>query len=213
MHLFFDLDGTLTDSRPGIMSGMRHALRTIGREEPSDEALLPFIGPPTHDAFRALLGSADPELNARTIRIYREHYAARGWAENSVYPGISAGLRALSEAGFGLWVVTSKPHVFATRIVEHFELGPFFQRVYGSELDGVRSHKGELIAHVLESEGLRAGDTWMIGDRLHDIRGAKQNGLRSAGVLWGYGSREELASEGADAIFAEMPELVRAFTR
>ncbi|HEY4106061.1 MAG TPA: HAD hydrolase-like protein [Polyangiaceae bacterium] len=213
MHLFFDLDGTLTDSRPGIMSGMRHALRAIGREEPSDEALLPFIGPPTHDAFRALLGSADAELNERTIRIYRQHYAEHGWAQNSVYPGISASLKALSEAGFGLWVVTSKPHVFATRIVEHFELGPFFQRVYGSELDGVRSHKGELIAHVLESEAVRASDAWMIGDRLHDIRGAKQNGLRSAGVLWGYGSRDELANEGADAIFSDMPELVRAFTR
>jgi phosphoglycolate phosphatase len=213
MHLFFDLDGTLTDSRPGIMASMRHALKAIGRESPTDEALLPFIGPPTHDAFRALLGSSDPELNERTIAIYRERYAALGWAENSVYPGVSAGLATLTAAGFALWVVTSKPHVFANRIIDHFELRPFFRHVYGSELSGERSHKGELIAHVLASEGLSNRDAWMIGDRLHDIHGAKHNGLRSAGVLWGYGSQAELADAGADAIFADMPALVGAFTR
>jgi phosphoglycolate phosphatase len=212
MRLFFDLDGTLTDSRPGIMASMRHAMNAIGREAPTDEALLRFIGPPTHDAFRELLGSADPELNARTITIYRERYATLGLFENSVYPGISAGLSALGEAGFTLWVVTSKPEVFANRIIDHFELRRHFKRVYGSELNGERSHKGELIAHVLASEGVHDAQAWMIGDRMHDIRGAKQNTLRSAGVLWGYGSRAELAEAGADALFNDMPELVRAFT-
>jgi phosphoglycolate phosphatase len=212
MQLFFDLDGTLTDSRPGIMASMRHALNAIGRESPSDEALLRFIGPPTHDAFRELLGSADPELNARTIGIYRERYATLGLYENSVYPGVSAGLSTLAGAGFSLWVVTSKPEVFANQIIDHFELRSHFKRVYGSELSGERSHKGELIAHVLASEGLADAKAWMIGDRMHDIRGAKQNALRSAGVLWGYGSHSELAEAGADSLFESMPALVRAFT-
>ena len=212
MHLFFDLDGTLTDSRPGIMASMRHAMNALGRESPTDDALLRFIGPPTHDAFRELLGSTDAELNTRAITIYRERYSTLGLFENSVYPGVASGLAALHDAGYPLCVVTSKPEVFASRIIDHFELRQYFKHVYGSELSGVRSHKGELIAHVLESEGLTGADAWMFGDRMHDIRGAKQNALRVAGVLWGYGSRAELAEAGADAIFETMPELVHAFT-
>jgi len=211
MHLFFDLDGTLTDSRPGIMASMRYALATLGRESPTDEALLRFIGPPTQDAFPELIGSPDPELNARAIAIYRDRYASLGLFENSVYPGISAGLAALTEAGFRLWVVTSKPEVFANQVIDHFKLRRYFRGVYGSELNGVRGNKGELIAHVLASERLAAAETWMIGDRLHDIRGAKLNSVRAAGVLWGYGSRAELADAGADEIFTSMPELVATF--
>jgi phosphoglycolate phosphatase len=209
LTVLFDLDGTLTDSRPGIISGMQHALRVMGLEVPPEQSLLRFIGPPTHDAFRELLSSSDPELNARAIGIYRERYAKTGLYENSVYPGVADGLAALAESGAALFVATSKPQVFARQIIEHFELGPYFKRVYGSELDGQRSNKGDLIAHVLRQEELTS-DTWMIGDRLHDIRGAKLNGLRSAGVLWGYGSRDELAEAGADAIFPNMPELVDA---
>ena len=210
MHLFFDLDGTLTDSRPGIVSGIQHALQVMGLDVPPAEALLRFIGPPTHDAFREILGTADPELNARAIAIYRERYALSGLFENSVYPGVSEGLSVLAEAGATMFVVTSKPVMFAERIIDHFELRRFFRRVYGSELNGERSNKGDLISYVLGTEQL-ANEPWMIGDRLHDIRGAKLNSLRSAGVLWGYGSREELSQAGADAIFASMPELVDAF--
>ena len=210
-HLFFDLDGTLTDSRPGILRSLGHALTVLGMEVPADEALLRFIGPPTHDTFRELLGTADPEQNSRAIGIYRERFAKLGMFENSVYPGVAAGLRALREAGFPMLVVTSKPEVFANQIIDHFELREFFGHVYGSELSGERAHKGELIAHVLASEGLSSTDAWMFGDRLHDIRGAKLNGLRAAGVLWGYGSKDELTEAGADAVFVDMPELVRAF--
>jgi phosphoglycolate phosphatase len=210
MNLLFDLDGTLTDSRPGIISCMRHALGVMGLPVPEEHALLRFIGPPTHDAFRELLSSSDPELNARAIGIYRERYAKLGLFENSVYPGVAEGLSALGQAGAKLYVCTSKPEVFANQIIDHFELRPYFAHVYGSELNGERSNKGDLIAHVLTLEGLTS-DAWMIGDRLHDIRGAKLNALRSAGVLWGYGSREELAEAGADALFSSMPELVRAF--
>jgi len=208
MNLFFDLDGTLTDSRPGIMACMRHAMSAIGREAPSDEALLKFIGPPTHDAFRELLGTDDLELNTRTIRIYRERYSTLGLFENSVYPGIAEGVAALARAGVPLYVVTSKPEVFAKQIIAHFGLAPHFRRVYGSELNGERSHKGELIAHVLDQEGIAPSAATMIGDRLHDIRGAKQNAVRSVGILWGYGSRAELTEAGADLIFQNMPELI-----
>ena len=211
MHLFFDLDGTLTDSRPGILTSMRHALTTLGRTVPSDETLSRFIGPPTHDTFRELLGSSDPELNARAIASYRQRYAKLGLFENSLYPGIADGLRALRAADFSLFVVTSKPEVYANTIIDHFGLRADFRHVYGSELSGERSHKAELIAHVLQSERISAQDAWMIGDRLHDIVGAKRNGLRSAGVLWGYGSREELSEAGADTLFQTMPELVHAF--
>ena len=209
MHLFFDLDGTLTDSRPGIINGMRYAMAAMGLAVPEEHALLRFIGPPTHDAFRELLSSSDPDLNARAIGIYRERYAKVGLYENSVYPGVAEGLSALAEAGATLFVVTSKPEVFANQIIDHFELRRHFKHVYGSELSGERSNKGDLIAHVLTCERL-TNEPWMIGDRLHDIRGAKLNALRSAGVLWGYGSRDELAEAGADALFAAMPELVDA---
>lgn len=212
MHLFFDLDGTLIDSRPGILASMRHALTLLGREIPTDEALSKFIGPPTHDAFRALLGSDDPELNAHTIGVYRERYAKLGLFESSVFPGISEGLPQLLQAGHRAFVVTSKPRVYANTIIDHFALRRYFSRVYGSELSGELSHKAELIAHVLASEGISRDSAWMIGDRLHDVLGAKRNGVRSAGILWGYGSRAELSEAGADTLFETMPELVRAFT-
>ncbi len=212
MHLLFDLDGTLTDSRPGILTSMRHALTALGLQVPADEALSRLIGPPTRDAFRELLASSDPELNERTIAIYRQRYATLGLFESSVYPGIAQGLQALREADFRLLVVTSKPEVYAYTIIDHFELRQYFGHVYGSELSGERSNKGELIAHVLASEGIAQSEAWMIGDRLHDILGAKRNGLRSTGVLWGYGSREELSEAGADRLCQTMPDLVRAFT-
>ncbi len=211
-HLLFDLDGTLTDSRPGILKSMRHALTVLGIEPPSDEALVRFIGPPTQDAFRDLLGSSDPTLNARAIAVYRERFSTLGMFENSVYPGVVDGLEALRASDFTLLVATSKPEVYANQIIDHFELRRFFRHVYGSELTGERGSKGDLIEHVIASEGLTSGTTWMIGDRLHDIHGAKLNKLRAAGVTWGYGSREELMAAGADALFGSMPELVRALT-
>jgi phosphoglycolate phosphatase len=186
-------------------------LATMGVDVPPDEMLVRFIGPPTNDTFRELLGTTDPEQNLRAITLYRERFVKLGMFENSVYPGVVAGLSALREAGFPMLVVTSKPEVYANQIIDHFELRQFFRHVHGSELSGERGNKGELIAHVLASEGLSSADAWMFGDRLHDIRGAKINGLRAGGVLWGYGSRDELTQAGADAVFADMPELVRAF--
>jgi phosphoglycolate phosphatase len=213
MHLLFDLDGTLTDSRPGIVASMRSALEALGHEVPSDDALTRFIGPPTHVAFRELLSTGDGELLDRAVALYRERFARIGMFENSVYPGVREGLQSLADAGFRMWVATSKPLVYAEKIVEHFGLRPFFVRVFGSELNGARGDKADLIADLLATEGLSTQGIWMIGDRQHDVVGAHKNAIHAAGVLWGYGTRAELETAGADAIFASMADLVRAFER
>jgi phosphoglycolate phosphatase len=211
MNLFFDLDGTLTDSKPGIVASIRHALRAVRVEPPPDDEIARVIGPPTQDAFAHLLRTTDRASIDRAVQVYRERFASVGMFENSVYPGVIEGLGGLRAHGFDMWVVTSKPQVYARTIVEHFGLRGFFREVYGPELSGERSDKGELIAYILGVEGQRPADTWMIGDRMHDVVGAKKNGLRAAGVLWGYGSREELRDAGADVLYESMPDLVRAF--
>jgi phosphoglycolate phosphatase len=210
VHLFFDLDGTLTDSREGILASLRHALRLLGREPPPDAQLMRFIGPPTHDAFPELLGSRDPVLVERAIALYRERYSEVGLFEASVYPGVAEGVAALSAAGHSLRVVTSKPRIYADRMIDHFGLRPFFVEVCGSELDGSLGDKGDLIAHVLAARGLPPQSTWMFGDRKHDIAGARRNGVHGVGVLWGYGSRDELEAAGAERVYASMGELVAA---
>lgn len=171
-----------------------------------------FIGPPSHDAFPDILGSRDPALVDRAIAIYRERYSAVGLFEATVYPGVAEGLAALSTAGHALRVVTSKPRVYADRMIDHFGLRPFFVEVCGSELDGSLGNKGDLIAHVLSRAGIAPERAWMFGDRKHDVAGARRNGVHSAGVLWGYGSRAELETAGAESVYASMGELVAAFT-
>ena len=213
-NLFFDLDGTLTDSRQGILASLRHALCRLGREPPPDSQLMRFIGPPTHDAFPEILGSRDPALVDHAIALYRERYSEVGLFEAEVYPGVAQGLAALSAAGYGLRVVTSKPRVYAARMIDHFGLRAFFEGiegVFGSELDGSLGNKGDLIAHVLETLRIQPETAWMFGDRKHDIAGARRNGVHGAGVLWGYGSREELEAAGAERVYASMGELVAAF--
>jgi phosphoglycolate phosphatase len=139
--------------------------------------------------------------------LYRERYSTIGLFENEVYPGVPEALVQLSSAGHLLWVVTSKPHVFARRILAHFDLLPFFAGVYGCELDGAFSDKGDLIAHALATEGLAANQTWMIGDRLHDVRAARRNGVTAVGVLWGYGSEEELREAAPAHLVRTLDEL------
>jgi len=136
----------------------------------------------------------------QAVALYRERFAVKGMFENSVYPGIVEVLAELSDHGAWLSVATVKPTVFAERIVEHFGLGRFFHGIYGSELDGNNSDKTHLLGHLLKSESLSPSDTIMIGDRAHDVLAAKANDVSSIGVLWGYGSREELVSAGADAL-------------
>jgi phosphoglycolate phosphatase len=213
MNILFDLDGTLTDSRPGILACIKHALERMGEPAPAEEELLRFIGPPLRDAFAYLLRSpADAECVTAAIAAYRERFTATGMFENSVYERIPAVLDALAARGTRLFVATAKPRVFAERILEHFGLAARFEAIYGSELDGRLCDKGELIAHVLASSALRADETVMIGDRHHDVMGAIRNDVFAAGALWGYGSEDELREAGAMALLAA-PEEALALAR
>jgi phosphoglycolate phosphatase len=167
-----------------------------------------FIGPPLRDAFAELLRTeSDSDSVETAVAIYRERYTTVGLFENAVYEDIPRAVALLSERGARLFVATSKPTVYAERIVEHFEIARYFDRVYGSELDGRLSDKGELIAHALSASSLSSADTIMVGDRRHDVLGALKNHVLPVGVLWGYGSRQELVTAGAEKLMKEPNEL------
>jgi phosphoglycolate phosphatase len=206
-HLFFDLDGTLTDPAPGICACLAHAMSSLGRAAPPGAELQRFIGPPLREALAEMLGSSDPALVGEALRYFRERFSTVGLYENGVYPGVQSVLAALCADGFSLCVVTSKAKVYADRIVDHFALRQFFPRVYGAELSGERSNKAELIAHALASEEIHPVRVCMIGDRRHDVEGARAHGVTSIGVAWGYGSREELELAGADRVVERFDEL------
>ena len=193
--LFFDLDGTLTDPKPGITGSIQYALGKLGHEVPSQDELAWCIGPPLRASFVALLGGEDHA--DRAVELYRERFGDVGLFENSVYPEIERVLAKLGQSGFRMFVATSKPHVFARRIIDHFGLNNHFERVFGSELDGTRVHKADLIAYALAQTGVDPSRSLMIGDRSHDVLGAKANGIDAIGVTYGYGSREELIAAGA----------------
>jgi phosphoglycolate phosphatase len=193
--IFFDLDGTLTDPKPGITGSIQYALRKLDRPVPTQDELTWCIGPPLRASFVMLLD--DDRLADRAVALYRERFADTGLYENSVYPGIEHLLATLRQSPRRLFVATSKPHVFAKRIIDHFGLTGHFEHVFGSELDGTRVNKSELLAHAIELTGADPRQSLMIGDRSHDIVGANNNGMRAVGVLYGYGSREELANAGA----------------
>lgn len=193
--IFLDLDGTLIDPKPGITRSIRHALIEMGRDAPGEDALEWCIGPPLWDSFRQL-GVAEAELD-RAVALYRERFTDVGLFEATLYEGALDMLAALRGAGVRLWLATSKPHTYARTICAHFGISAFLDGVFGSELDGTRSDKTELLAHALRETATVANDAKMLGDRKHDMIGASNNGLRSIGALWGYGGRAELEAAGA----------------
>jgi phosphoglycolate phosphatase len=198
--VLFDLDGTLTDPLEGIVGSLRFAFEAIAAPTPSDTVLAGCIGPPLGDTFVALLPDPTSERIERAIGHYRERFGKTGWSENEVYPHVPDLLAAVGARGWRASVATSKPTVFAERITRHFALRDHFGAVYGSELDGTRSAKADLLAHVLATEGADPARTVMIGDRRHDVEGAKAVGVTSIGVTWGYGPRDELVRAGADFV-------------
>lgn len=208
--LLFDLDGTLTDPKEGITNSVAYALQQAGIKDVDKEALTTFIGPPLADSFAQYYGFDEKQCES-AIAQYRVYFKARGMLENVVYPGIAEMLQDLKEAGFKLFVATSKPRVFAIEILQHFQLDAYFDGIYGSELDGTRSHKAEVIAYAIAQEKLQKTDCVMIGDRKHDILGAKENELASIGVLFGYGDVKELQEAGADCIVDSVMELEKLF--
>lgn len=205
MHVLFDLDGTLTDPKEGFVKCIRYALSELGVEFESDSSLESYIGPPLHDTFRSLCGTANTAENA--ISLYRARYAEIGLYENELYDGIIECLDQIYGKADSIHVVTSKLTVFSERIIEHFQLDQYFDVVFGSNLDGTLSVKSELLQHVLKCQSIPAQDAVMIGDRRFDMIGAKNHDIRALGVLWGYGSEEELVSAGADSLCAHPEEI------
>lgn len=200
---FFDLDGTLTDSRLGITRCIRYALERLPHPCPPDDALATFIGPSLRTGFATLLGTSESQRIERALALYRERYVASGLFENEVYAGVPRMLEDLRRTVARAFVVTSKPGLYAQRVVRHFGLERHFARVYGPDLGGRFDDKAELIAHVLETEALDPATAVMIGDRAADIVAAKRNRVRAIGVLWGFGSERELRDAGADAVCGE----------
>ncbi|WP_271409949.1 HAD family hydrolase [Pseudomonas sp. Q1-7] len=208
--ILFDLDGTLTDPREGITRSVQYALARLDIHEPDLAKLEHFIGPPLLQCFMHTYALS--EVRAwEAVNHYRERFKVTGLYENRVFDGIDALLGRLREQGRTLFIATSKPTVFAREIARHFGFDRHFKHIYGSELDGTRTNKVELIAHLLAEEGLDPADTLMIGDRKHDLIGASRNGLHGAGVGYGFGSREELLGEAPAYYFASLDELNRAF--
>lgn len=197
--VLFDLDGTLTASGPGILASVRHALTELGEPMPDPEVLQAFIGPPLLDSFQHLCGMA-PDRAWTAVLAYREYYAGRGQFENSVYDGIPELLAALRADGRTLAVATSKAEVYAHSILDHFGLADHFAEVVGSELDGRRTAKAEIIGEALARLGRAPARAVMVGDRSHDVVGARTVGIPCIGALWGYGSSRELRDSGADAL-------------
>ena len=192
--VFFDLDGTLLDPRVGITTSIQYALRCLGEPAPSADELTWCIGPPLLDSFRAL--GLENERASQALDLYRERFVDLGWRENVSYPGVPEALATLTDAGFRLFLATSKPRVFAVKIVEHFDLHGFFNDIYGAELDGTRSDKIALLDYAAADSKLTSSAT-MVGDREHDVTGALNNRMEIIGVTYGYGSREELLHAGA----------------
>jgi phosphoglycolate phosphatase len=194
--IYFDLDGTLTDPKLGITRSIRYALQKLDHHTvPSEDDLTWCIGPPLRASFVKLLGAEDSA--DRAVSLYRERFADVGLYENSLYPEITDVLTALGTSGRRLFVATSKPAVYAERIIDHFGLRPHFERVFGSELDGTRVEKSDLLEYALKTAAVDPSRSLMIGDRSHDMIGAKHNGMAALGVLYGYGNRDELIEAGA----------------
>ncbi|MEN5116456.1 HAD hydrolase-like protein [Luteimonas sp. TWI662] len=205
--LFFDLDGTLIDSEPGILGGIAHALEVLGHAPLSRETLLPWIGPPLRDSFDALF-AGDAARTERAIAVYRDRYDTIGWREHAVYPGVAEAIETLRADGRTLAVVTSKNERFARRIVEGLPFGDAFATIVGASDDGVRRYKRELIAEALSRLALSAACCTMIGDRRMDMEGARQHAMRAIGVSWGFGSADELRKAGADQVVDSPAALV-----
>ncbi|MSW80401.1 MAG: HAD hydrolase-like protein [Actinobacteria bacterium] len=211
--VLFDLDGTLTDAAPGIVSSLLYALDEMGIEHPDDATIATFLGPPLKDTFGGYFGMDEAGIDA-AIAHYRVRYNDVGLFENEVYPGIPDLLARLTGAGFTLATSTSKPTVSATRILEHFSLAQHFTFIGGASLDSERNSKAEVIAHTLDElnalgTDTSAGSITMVGDRQHDVLGAAQFGIPAIGVLWGYGSRAELEGAGAVATADDVGHLGR----
>lgn len=215
-YLLFDLDGTLTDPRAGITACVQYALKHFGIDEPDAAKLEPFIGPPLRQSFMNFYGFS-AEQAEEAVEKYRERFRDTGIFENEVYDGIPRMLRTLQSKGMFLAVASSKPQVFVERILEHFDLRKYFAVVVGSELDGTRENKDEVVQEALGrlfgQNPIQKDQVYMIGDRSFDVEGARAIGIESVGVTYGFGSMEELKEARADYIVRSVDELEKFLLR
>lgn len=206
--ILFDLDGTLSDPKEGITKSVQYALEKMDIVEPDTDRLETFIGPPLQVSFAEYYGFDEKE-SKRAIDFYRERFKEKGMFENVLYPNISLLLEALKESGFVLVVATSKPTIFAEQIIKYFELEEYFQLIVGSNLDGTRSSKTEIIQYILDNyTDFNRSNFVMIGDRKHDIIGAKNTGIDSIGLTYGYGSQEEIRDAEPTYIISSVDDLM-----
>ena len=210
MNVLFDLDGTLTDPAEGIVRCIQYSLATLQISCPPDEELTRYIGPPLRETFISLFKSADPVLIERAIAIFRERFSTVGLFENIPYSEVPSMLQQLNSGSYRLFVATSKPQVFAQRILQHFGLADHFEEICGNDLEGSLDDKAELLRELLMNRSLDPTETVMVGDRKHDIIAAKRNGLISIGVTYGYGSPSELTDAGVDYLCDNPTEVASA---
>lgn len=207
-YYFFDLDGTLTDPGIGITNAVMHALKAYDIKVEDRSTLYPFIGPPLKDSFMKYFNFSE-EQAVEAIVHYREYFSAKGLFENEMYEGIPIVLRKLKDRQIKLVLATSKPDEFSIRILKHFGIYDYFDFIAASTMDERRTGKDEVIAYGIETlEIADKSEILMIGDREHDVIGAKKNGLKCAGVLYGYGNLEELENAGADFIVKSPMDLL-----
>jgi len=206
-HILFDLDGTITDSAPGITNAIIYARKKWGMEPGTNADFYKFIGPPMPKSFEEFWGFSHEDA-VRFLADYREYFGTKGLFENSVYPGVMELLEALKAAGARLYICTTKPTGFSEQIADRFGFRPFFEMVSGSDLHRDNT-KYDVIERARASCGIDMRSAVMIGDRAHDVEGAHEHGIPCIGVTWGFGSREELEEAGAEYI-TDTPEALRA---
>jgi phosphoglycolate phosphatase len=207
--VLLDLDGTLIDSYPGILVSCLAALRALGHEPDEAFDIRDAIGPPLEDTMQVLLQSYGDDRVGEAVAAYRQHYGETGLLGSVPYPGIDESLAEMKRAGLRIYLATSKRAIFANRILDHLKFATYFDGIYGSGPGGKLDHKPELLAHILSEHDLSPPHSLMVGDRRYDISGAHAVGMRGLGVLWGYGSRDELETAGADQLVDSPADLAR----
>jgi len=209
MHLFFDLDGTLTDSSPGIIRCINHALGELGLEEIEDERLQRLIGAPLTTIFEAVIGCSDVAVLDTAVAAYRTRFNDIGIFENALFPGIGGALEVFQKSGHALQIVTAKPAVSARRVIEHFDVARFFDFVHGPALGDRACDKAALVGAALQMSGGARDQAVMIGDRAEDVLAARAQRIPAVAVGWGYGSRPELDGAGPVYVAESVTQLVQ----
>jgi len=208
--IFLDLDGTLVDSKPGITAAIQHALREMQADVPTSDELTWGIGASLWDIFSVLLGpGADMD---QAIALYREHYTDEAMYQADIYDGVGEMLEDFRATGAAVYVATSKPHAYASKIADHFGISGWTDGLFGAELDGTRSDKTQLLTFALDETGHDPGKSVMIGDRRHDIFGARNNDIPAIGALWGYAEEGELHMAEPDALAGHPAEVAELLT-